>query len=211
MVMGTSTFAFTVRQERAKPTAGKRVVKDGPSTRAHATCYTPGEQVVCDRQQHAGVELKVARELAHELPHAVQPLQEHRRYVVGALGAWQHGVANTLFESVAKAQPLLGDEHTEALHNEQPGEVHGEHHAGHDCTYTQRAVVGIQQQLSQRYNLSSPTDVSTGTARALPATDHAARTCEVLSHPSLQCVSTEVPLGKQHRRHSSADHVSREH
>ena len=43
MVMGTSTFTFTVRQERAKPTAGKRVGKDGPSTRAHSIHATHQE------------------------------------------------------------------------------------------------------------------------------------------------------------------------
>mmetsp|Transcript_22686 Transcript_22686/g.56915 ORF Transcript_22686/g.56915 Transcript_22686/m.56915 type:complete len:222 (-) Transcript_22686:171-836(-) len=66
-----------------------------------------------DVQQQRFIELEGARELLRELPHGVQPLKEDRIAVAIVVVCLE---AASVAERVAKAEPILLDEHAQAVH-----------------------------------------------------------------------------------------------
>ena len=67
-----------------------------------------GEEVLGNRQQHAGIELEVCGEHLKQLPDGVQELQEHGRSL--GVGVVLPAVAVALLELVPEVEPFLVEE-----------------------------------------------------------------------------------------------------
>ena len=84
------------------------------------------------------------------------------------------------------------------------------HTAMASVTHLQSAKVWVQHDLRQRYDLRARATGTRVTGVSVGATTwrRCARTCDVRSQPSLQCVSTEVPLGGSDARGGASPRVS---
>ena len=86
-------------------------------------------------EQKRLVKLELGGKLASDLPNTVDELQENRRSVVGRFRRRVLKVSDSMGKLVSEAEPLLFNQHLEAL---------------------QRPVVGIQEEHGKRRQLGGP-------------------------------------------------------